>query len=297
MLNKLINEYLNSDDYRRLAGSTQNDYQRHLDNLSMTRVIGNRYLGNTNLLAISAGMLNNAYAHWVNQYGIRSANYMKSSLSVVWKYGMRRDYMEHNPVSLIKTISTPPRRQLWSRDEVRTFLSTAYSEQRWHGIGLIVHMAYEWGQRVGDMRTLTWAEVDTDQCRADLVQSKRNAAVHLPISANLCEMLKQQKEYFGFQKYVAPKYNIKKGLVRAYQKAEISPAINEILGQANLPPELTAMDLRRTAITEAVEAGVDLVGIMQFSGHQNPASVKPYLVNTFSGASAALAARNLDDEE
>jgi len=30
---------------------------------------------------------------------------------------------------------------------------------------------------------------------------------------------------------------------------------------------------------------------MQVSGHQSPNSVKPYLVNTFSGASAALSKR------
>jgi hypothetical protein len=43
------------------------------------------------------------------------------------------------------------------------------------------------------------------------------------------------------------------------------------------------------------EAGVDLVGIMQVSGHQSPNSVKPYLVNTFSGASAALSKRRGND--
>ena len=65
----------------------------------------------------------------------------------------------------------------------------------------------------------------------------------------------------------------------------------------NLPKELTAMDLRRTAVTEMMEGGVDLAGIMQVTGHQNAASVKPYMVNTFSGASKALAARGKQDED
>ena len=56
------------------------------------------------------------------------------------------------------------------------------------------------------------------------------------------------------------------------------------------------MDLRRTAVTEMMEAGVDLAGIMQVTGHKNVASIKPYMVNTFSGASKALAARGNDDE-
>ena len=295
-LKKLIEEYLNSHPFKRLKGSTQSQYERHLMRVSETKV-GYKLLGNTSLQDIKAGMLNKAYEMWVEQYGIRSANYMKQSLSVAWKHALRHDMVMHDPVRVIKTIQTKPRRQLWTRDQVKAFLSTAYSQERWHGIGLLVHMAYEWGQRVGDMRKLTWDYVDLDQCRTDLTQSKRNAEVHLPISQNLCNMLRQQKEMFGFQDIVAPKYNIKRGLIRAYQEQEIAPAINEVLDEANLPRELNAQDLRRTAITEAVEAGVDLVGIMQFSGHQNPSSVKPYLVNTFTGASNALAARGMDSDD
>ena len=57
------------------------------------------------------------------------------------------------------------------------------------------------------------------------------------------------------------------------------------------------MDLRRTAVTEMMEAGVDLVGIMQVTGHKSMNSVRPYMVNTFSGASKALAARGNGDDE
>ncbi len=57
------------------------------------------------------------------------------------------------------------------------------------------------------------------------------------------------------------------------------------------------MDLRRTAVTEMMEGGVDLAGIMQVTGHKNVNSVKHYMVNTYSGASKALAARgNTEDE-
>lgn len=259
--------------------------------------VGHKHLGNTNVNDIKAGTLNKAYDTWLYLYGIRSANYMKQALSVAWKYGLRNDIMIHDPVRVIKTVQSKPRRQLWTRDQVKTFLNTAYSDQKWHGVGLIVHMAYEWGQRIGDMRTLTWDYVDLDQCRTDLTQSKRNAEVHLPISQNLCNMLRKQKEMFGFQDIVAPKYNIKRGLIRAYQQQEIAPAINEVLTEAKLPLKLNGQDLRRTAITEAVEAGVDMFGIMQFSGHQNPSSVRPYLVNTFTGASNALAARGINDDD
>lgn len=210
---------------------------------------------------------------------------------------MRYDVMIHNPISLVQTVAEKPRRVHWSREQVSIFLDTAYSDFRWRSIGLIVHMAYDWGQRVGDIRLLTWNSLDLNQCRMDMTQSKRNAEVHLPIASDLCQMLRQQKEDFGFQQYVAPRVKPRAGAYTPYDKEEISLHINSILEEANLPKELTAMDLRRTAVTEMMEGGVDLAGIMQVTGHQNTASVKPYMVNTYSGASKALAARGVKEDD
>jgi len=154
-----------------------------------------------------------------------------------------------------------------------------------------VHMSYDLAQRVGDMRVLTWDKVDLQAQRIDLTQSKRGADVHLPISEALCAMLQQQKQDFGFQTYVAPKTTPVAGAYVPYPVDQIDAAINEVKDAAGLPKNITAMDLRRTAITEMVEGGADLAQIMQVSGHRNPGSVKPYMVNTFSGAKNALAKR------
>ena len=178
--------------------------------------------------------------------------------------------------------------------QVKTFLDTAYSNWEWRSIGLIVHMAYEWAQRVGDMRLLTWNNLDLDEQRLDLEQSKRRADVHLPISDALCKMLVQQHKDFGFQAYVAPRPEPYNGAYTSYHSTDIHKLVNEVKDSAGLPKELTALDLRRTGITEMVEAGVDTLGIMQVSGHSNPQSVKPYLVNTLKGASTALNKRNND---
>ena len=110
-------------------------------------------------------------------------------------------------------------------------------------------------------------------------------------------MLRQQKKDFGFQDYVAPRAKPRAGAYSPYDKVEIGIIINEVLKEANLPMTLTAMDLRRTAVTEMMEGGVDLAGIMQVTGHKEVGSVKPYMVNTFSGASKALAARGKDEDE
>lgn len=287
--------YINSPKFARLKPRSQKDYERCCYMILDTKV-GHAMLKNVHVEKITAGMLNTAYEKWLDEQGERQALYCKQVLSVAWKYAMSRDLMVHNPVASIQAVTPKPRRVKWTRDQVKTFLDTAYANWNWRSVGLIVHMAYDWGQRVGDMRLLTWDTLDLDQCRIDLTQSKRNADVHLPISKNLCNMLRNQKEEFGFQKYVAPKVNLDRGLVRAYGDTEISSVINEVQVEANLPVELNAQDLRRTAVTEMMEQGVDAASMMQVTGHQNIASLKPYMVNTFSGAAKALAARGNDDD-
>ena len=288
-LEEVVDFYRNSDVYRRLSSSSQKDYDNHLSATLITEVEG-KMLRVYRCKNLKVRHITQAYEQWL-QVGTRTANYRRSVLSAAWKHAMRYDVMIHNPISLVQTVAEKPRRVHWSREQVSIFLDTAYSDFRWRSIGLIVHMAYDWGQRVGDVRLLTWDSLDLNHCRIDMTQSKRNAEVHLPISQGLCSMLRQQKEDFGFQEYVVPRVKPRAGAYTPYDKEEISLHINKILDEANLPKELTAMDLRRTAVTEMMEGGVDLAGIMQVTGHQNTSSVKPYMVNTFSGASKALAAR------
>jgi len=294
-LSEIVEFFLLSSAFRRLSSASQRDYESHLMAVINTEVEG-KDLGDYRCSKLKVRHLTQAYDVWLLT-GVRTANYRKSVLSAAWKHAMRHDVMINNPVSLVKTVSQPPRRTVWTREQVQTFLETAYSDFRWRSIGLIVHMAYDWGQRVGDMRVITWDKLDLTECRMDLTQSKRNAEIHLPISQGLCDMLRQQKEDFGYQEYVAPRVKPRAGAYTPYDKVEISILINEILEEANLPLELTAMDLRRTAVTEMMEGGVDLANIMQVTGHKNIASVKPYMVNTLSGATKALAARGNDDDE
>ena len=294
-LTQIVDFYLHSDVFRRLSSSSQKDYESHLQATVLTQVEG-KTLGGYRCKNLKVRHIQQAYDNWL-QVGVRTANYRRSVLSAAWRHAMRYDVMIHNPISLVQSVNEKPRKVHWSREQVSLFLDTAYSDFRWRSIGLIVHMAYDWGQRVGDVRLLTWDSLDLNECRIDLTQNKRNAEVHLPISQGLCAMLRQQKEEFGFQEYVVPRVKPRAGAYTPYDKEEISLHINKILEEANLPKELTAMDLRRTAVTEMMEGGVDLAGIMQVTGHQNTASVKPYMVNTYSGASKALAARGDKDED
>lgn len=294
-LSDLVEYYLYSDRFLSLGAKSQKEYETHLHNACATRIshLG-KTLGAIQIKNLKLSHIREAYDTWLI-HGIRTANYRVAALSVALSYGVECDLVEYNPTRGLRKKSTKPRRVRWDRNQVKQFLDVAYSDFKWRSIGLIVHMSYEWAQRVGDMRLLKWSSLDLTAQRVDLTQSKRNAEVHLPITNDLTQMIRQQQQDFGFQEYVAPKTKPVAGSYVPYPIDQIDDAINEVKLEAGLPKHLTAMDLRRTAITEMAEAGVDAIGIRQVSGHASLASVTPYLVNTFSGASAALAKRRGDE--
>jgi len=288
-LSTLIDYYLDSKSYRNLSPTSQKEYSL---NLKVVR----RDLGGVLLRNMSTTQVEAAYDEWIKN-GIPRANKLAAILSIVLNKAIGLGVRIVNPVPHMDRVPNPPRKVTWEPEQVKAFLLTAYSEWTGYSIGLIVHMAYEWGQRVGDMRLLTWDALDLENSRMDLTQSKRGADVHLPISDGLKSILVEQKERFGFQQYVAPRTKKINNVHSPYAKAKLHMYVNQIKEQAGLPKELTAMDMRRTAITEMVEAGVDITQIKQVSGHANIQSLTPYIKHTFTGASEALAQRSAFKEK
>tara|TARA_R110000744_G_scaffold378437_1_gene494588 strand:+ start:927 stop:1841 length:915 start_codon:yes stop_codon:yes gene_type:complete len=291
-LSTMIAYYKKSPKFCKLRPKTQKDYIDQLNKVCSTLVQNDVKLGNMKLSSLSLKHMTASYESWLKT-GVRTANVRISALSVVLKYAIQKEILNKNPISGLTRQKDSARSVRWEKEDVKKFVETAYSDIKYRSIGLICHMAYDFGQRIGDLRELQWDDIDFKEKRLDIKQSKMGAEVHLPISDNLIRMLRRQKEDFGFQPYVCPRPQPIRGQsFTPYRMQEVCYLVKEVIKKADLCTDLWAMDLRRTAITEMVEAGVDMAGVMQVSGHQNPQSVKPYLVNTFSGASQALAKRN-----
>ena len=292
----LVEFYYHSSKFRKISGTTQKSYTRHLNKACDTRLSDGRQLGSIRINKLGVRHVTEAYDIWLRT-GVRNANLRSACMSAVYRVAMQAEIVQLNPMRLVDKQVTKPRRVRWTHEQVKSFLDVAYGEFNYRSIGLIVHMAYEWAQRMGDMRELTWDDLDLENQRCDLTQRKRGAEIHVPIPPKLNKMLILQKEDWGFQQFVAPRVKPRAGAYTPYQELEIHQVINEVKEKANLPHELTGMDLRRTAITQMVEAGSDQFEIMQVSGHSSPNSVTPYLVNTFTGATNALAKRWSNTDE
>ena len=290
-LKELSEKYYLSSDFNSLADKTKVDYQYCCSRLLDTEVDGN-FMAEMCLTKLNGAMARRGYEVWLNR-GTFSANAICSVARKIYSFAMEMGYVETNPFSTFKRKATQVRKVVWTKEQVKQFLDTAYSKFRWRNMGLIVQMSYEWCQRVGDMRMLEFENIDFDKQILNLEQSKRRALVHLPISDELTEMLQQQHQEFGFQKYVAPYPYPFKGLYKTYSLTRLSKVARDVMNASELPKELRIADLRRTGTTEMDEAGVPMGQIMSVTGHANPSSVKPYMKNTLASAENALTKRNL----
>ncbi len=286
---KLKDEYYSSHDFKHLRDETKAQYS-YLLNFASSTDVGNKTFNDMELSDITTKQAKLAYDEWCDR-GLAFANHIVSATTMILNYAIRMEHIKINPFAIVRRRSTEPRRIVWGREDVKRLLDVAYSDFSTRNIGLIAHMAYEWCQRVGDMRMLTWDRVDFTNRSVHIKQSKRNAEVFLPIEEDLYGMLVEQEKDFGFQPYVAPRPEPYQGEYLPYSVYKLPHYARRLMDAADLPPELRLSDLRRTGTTEMVEAGVGIGQIMSVTGHANPQSVKPYMKNTYKSAELALTAR------
>ena len=289
-LNDLVDYYRTTPQFLSLRMRTQKDYDYCIKRVVEALFSPKVTMGRTILGKIGVSECKIAYQSWLNA-GVRQANMTSTVASILFNLAVELELMPNNPMRFVRKMQSKPRKVMWTHDQVRQFLDVAYDKFEWRSIGLIVHMAYSFAQRIGDMRSLKWDNINFEEHRLDLEQSKRRAEVHLPININMYRMLEQQYKDFGFQEYVAPHPYPRNGGYIIYTDVDISRMVNRVKEVAELPKELTAMDMRRTAITEMVEAGVDTTQIMAVSGHNSPNSMRPYIRHTYKSAASALERR------
>ena len=282
----LVDKYYLSSDFNMLTDKTKVDYSNCLSVMLNTK-LDDKFIYTTKVNKLTGAMARQSYEVWLNR-GIYMANHICATSRKVYSFGMEMGYVESNPFSTFKCKVTKPRNVTWTKEQIMQLLDFCYADFQYRSLGLIVQMAYEWCQRIGVMRLLEWSNLDLDAKRMQIEQSKRRAQVFLPISDELHEMLVQQQNDYGFQKYVAPRPRAYRGAYKPYSLTKLPLLARKVMDSAGLSKELRLSDLRRTGTVEMVDAGVSMGNIMSVTGHANPQSVKPYMKNTFASANLAL---------
>lgn len=288
-LSVVIEDYLRSDNFKSLSSKTQRDYQLFLAKWYSPELLKRK------LSTLTTPMWQKLYDQTYEKTPA-SANHSLAVWRALFKYAVSKGWINYNPVREVRSRLSKPRLVRWTREDISRFLNVAYSRFEGRSIGLIVQMAHEWGQRVGDLRVLQWENYCLQTGVVTIGKTKRKAATTIPSSKALMEMLSKQYEDYGWQKYVAPsaKPDGKGGLL-PYTEDNVSKIANKIKEAAGVAPELQLADLKRTALTEMLEYGVPLHNIMSITGHSNPYALNPYIKHSLALSSEAMKMRKLID--
>lgn len=290
-LKDVLSHYFNTEQFKYLSSNTQNNYQYNLPNILSTKTKQGKTLGDTRVDNLSAIFCSHIYDTWVRDKGVASANQYATLFGVLINYAASLDLLPTNPMAKVKKLKHTPRSEVWTDQQVETFIDTAFSQFKWRSIGMLALLCYEWAQRPTDIANLKWESVDLTTGAVTITQSKRGATVHLPTSKDLLALLKQQNEDLGFQPWVLPDINRASGGYAPMNSGTMSILAREVKEVAGIPQHLRIGDLRKTAITQLVASGVDTSAIMSVSGHKNIQSLNPYLKHTLEAATSALEQR------
>ena len=279
-------KYLSTKQFNSLSHSSQKNYKSAMSSFCRTSVKG-RKLGNMQVDKINTIICTELYDTWEDETSTSNANHKSRVFSVLMNFLVNLDHIPKNPMAKVKKRTETPASIIWTNDQVITFLDAAFQKFDWRNIGLIVLMCYEWGQRPVDIRNLLWTNVFLDEKKVVITQTKRGAIVELPIPSNLLSMLTQQQEDWGFQEYVVPHQRPQDRAYRPLTVSQMTYLLSEVKEATDLPQELQVGHLRKTAIVQMIESGVDHLAIQSVSGHKNVESLNPY--NKFSLKTAKTA--------
>ena len=287
----LVKSYINSIDYSKLSPKSKEDYVYYLkrwagDKATHTTLYASRL---QDLTTPSMQRIYDLHA----AHSISLASHVLAVYRLLFSYAIRNGFTTFNPFTAVKKQTSKPRRVTWENEQVKQFLTVAFESFDTRSLGLLVYTAYCAAQRLGDMRLLTWSDYNVETGVMSLTQSKRRAKVSIPLPQDLQQMLRQQHKELSWQQYMFPTTRTVGGVLQPYSLQGLAKAGRALMDKAGLPNELQLMDMRRSAVTEMIGAGVPLTNVMAVTGHATPSSLTPYIRHTLKSATVAQQMRGM----
>lgn len=175
----LVDRYLDSQDYLKLAPRTRSDYRKIAD------VITTKF-GDLAIAALAIKRVRVNFLDWRDELAKaspRQADYAWTVLARIFSWSVARGHIDHNPCTKGGRIYDGNRAEnVWLPEHEKAFLEKASP-----AITLAMTLALWTGQRQGDLLALTWFAYDGECLR--LRQSKTGVRVTIPVGGPLKVLL------------------------------------------------------------------------------------------------------------
>jgi integrase len=271
----LIRLYRSDAAFTALRKTTQRGYGNVLDQIEAKE-------GKVAVRSITKKQLKAVYRELLTR-GVAVAGLHMRIWRLLLSFAEDEGWIESNPGKKLRIASTPSRTALWTWEQVKTFCDAADAEGA-PSMALAVMLAYDLGQRQGDVLALTKSARKGNTF--SLRQSKQGEPVKVPL--RWPETKRRLSE--------APKTDATQVIVcettgRPYRPDHFRHEFSRIRNLAGLPKALQFRDLRRTAATEIGDGGATDDQIRAVTGHRSRNVVAVYVRPTGTQAAAAQKGR------
>ena len=277
----LVMAYKKTLAWEKLSPNSKRTYDDILKGVLRMRIGGSSKMFQDMLARkITVEHAEKVYAQRFKDVSEHNANMSCKVLRRLWKVGDRIGKISHNPFVGMGLTATPERKILWTQEQVYKFVDTA-DEMGFASLGTMALLCYDLCQRPGDMRQLTWKNLDSEIF--DFIQEKTKAEMTIPASPRLKKRLKNvsiskwHDHLFFYENTGKP-----------YDRRLYNVVMNRIKTKANLPKHLQMRDLRRTGATEMAEAGCTNSELRSVTGHKSMEVLKIYVRPTMKLAQEAV---------
>ncbi|HET6536687.1 MAG TPA: site-specific integrase [Sphingopyxis sp.] len=252
-LRTVIDDYLNSAEYRALADRTRKDYAVHARHIDQE-------FGDMPIKLLQDRRARGEFLAWRDRMAVKSrrnADYRFAILARIISWGFNRGLVPCNPCERPGKLYRSNRKdKIWQAEDEAAFYDKAPAH-----LHLALTLALWTGQRQGDLLALTWRDYDGKYIR--LTQQKTGARVIIPVGQPLrtaldaCRAGQVAERARHILQTVHGQPWTSDGFRTSWRKACDRASITG----------LTFHDLRGTAVTRLAIAGCSEAEIVTITGH------------------------------
>ena len=176
----LVDSYVRSQRYRKLAPSTAQDYDKALSYFKTSfGSLKPKEMKRSHIIQMRDS----------NTHRFRFANYTIQVIRILFEHAMDLDWVEYNPAKGVDLlVSDGPDRQPWPQHLIEAFRDAAD-----HRTLLMFELALSSGQRIQDVLDFRWSDLSSDG-GISLVQNKTGKTLWVPLSSQALTLLGHTKK-------------------------------------------------------------------------------------------------------
>jgi integrase len=256
-LDFLWKEYQKSHFYNNITTATQKYYLYQYNYLAEIKSKSGTLFKETPLDSFSIEGAYSFYDKILATKGIHKAQACITFLKVIYNFGLRKEiFSGSNPFANLRLKKPKAKKEVISKDDIKQYCIKAREAGK-DFLALAVELNYWLGQRVSDIRHLHRDNIKIINGKHffNITQQKTNKNVILPIPDHLLEEVLSKKDYI-----VADGYG-------SFTKDRLAKAFRKFSDQCGI--KLVFKQMRHTASTAYVEAGVTSAAAISITGHTN----------------------------